>query len=100
MPVVPAQGYGVIGMRKGTEPEEVDTVPAVSVSLATLPGVDVSVSHVSMAALPDGGECPTGAYSGGRGWWGLLLLPGLRELGGLVCPSLKLWPEIEAEAVV
>eukprot|EP00983_Pelagomonas_calceolata_P021140 663036-Pelagomonas_calceolata.AAC.6 len=53
------QGFGVIGMREGAEPEEVDTVPAVSVSLAYLPGVELKVSHVSMASLPDGGRWQT-----------------------------------------
>lgn len=51
-----AQGFGVIGMRGGQEAEEVDTVPVVSVALARLPGVDISLSHISMAGLPDGGK--------------------------------------------
>jgi len=57
--IVGCTGFGVIGMREGAEPEEVDTVPAVSVSLAYLPGVELKVSHVSMASLPDGDAPPS-----------------------------------------
>lgn len=57
-----AQGYGVMGMLHGAS-EEVEGLPAVSLALASLPGVSLRTFHVPPSALPD---------AGGRacmGWW-------------------------------
>lgn len=51
------QGFGVIGSSPGQGPKEVENAPALSLTLARLPGVDVAVSHVTSGDLPDGGVC-------------------------------------------
>mmetsp|Transcript_38716 Transcript_38716/g.86104 ORF Transcript_38716/g.86104 Transcript_38716/m.86104 type:complete len:558 (+) Transcript_38716:89-1762(+) len=50
-------GFGVIG---GSDegPEEVESAPAISVTLARMPGVELSLTHVSMPQLPDGDAPP------------------------------------------
>jgi hypothetical protein len=48
------QGYGVIGST-AEGPEEIEHAPSVSITLASLPGVSVSITHVTEQDLPDGG---------------------------------------------
>lgn len=50
------QGYGVIGSTD-EGPEEIEHAPALSITLACLPGVQLSITHVTPDALPDGGAC-------------------------------------------
>lgn len=52
-----SQGYGVIGTGDDG-PEEIEHAPAVSITLASLPGVHVAVRHITAASLPDGGALP------------------------------------------
>lgn len=49
------QGYGVIGSTDDG-PEEIEHAPSLSLTLASLPGVHVSIQHVTKEQLPDGGE--------------------------------------------
>ncbi|KAF8063849.1 hypothetical protein HT031_003706 [Scenedesmus sp. PABB004] len=51
------QGYGVIGTT-AEGPEEIEHAPALSVTLARLPGVRVRVRHVDAQQLPDGDAPP------------------------------------------
>lgn len=48
------QGYGVIGST-AEGPEEIEHAPSVSITLGSLPGVDVRITHVTAQQLPDGG---------------------------------------------
>jgi hypothetical protein len=48
------QGYGVIGST-AEGPEEIEHAPSVSITLASLPDVAVSITHVTAQDLPDGG---------------------------------------------
>lgn len=51
--LVGCSGGGVIGMTPEISPEEVEEEPALSVSLAALPGVTVHSFHLSVEDLPD-----------------------------------------------
>lgn len=53
------QGYGVIGSTE-EGPEEIEHAPSLSITLASLPGVDISVQHVTSQQLPDGGALGMG----------------------------------------
>lgn len=46
-------GGGVIGMNRGGQTEEVEGLPAISLSLARLPGVKVKTFHIAAEELPD-----------------------------------------------
>jgi small ligand-binding sensory domain FIST len=50
-----AQGYGVVGSSVEAGAEEVENAPALSLVLASLPGVQLTVTHAD-ADLPDGGD--------------------------------------------
>jgi hypothetical protein len=50
------QGYGVIGTTE-EGPEEIEHAPALSLTLARLPDVKTSITHVTLENLPDGGRC-------------------------------------------
>ncbi len=45
----------MLGMRHGA-PEEWEAQPALSLTLASLPGVAINTFHVPVAALPDAGQ--------------------------------------------
>jgi hypothetical protein len=49
------QGYGVIGSTQDG-PEEIEHAPALSLTLGSLPGTALSITHVTGQQLPDGGE--------------------------------------------
>lgn len=46
-------GGGVIGMNRGGQAEEIEGSPAISLSLARLPGVKVKTFHIAAEELPD-----------------------------------------------
>ncbi|KAF6260236.1 hypothetical protein COO60DRAFT_1637771 [Scenedesmus sp. NREL 46B-D3] len=52
------KGYGVIGST-ADGPEEIEHAPAVSITLASLPGVAVGIKHVTAQDLPDGEPHPS-----------------------------------------
>jgi small ligand-binding sensory domain FIST len=51
--LIGCSGGGVIGMQPEGTPEEVEDAPALSLSLASLPGVSVQSFHLSSDDLPD-----------------------------------------------
>lgn len=51
--VIGCSGSGVIGMASDGYPEEVEAVPAVSLTLAHLPNVDLKTFHLEAQDLPD-----------------------------------------------
>ncbi|WP_322743617.1 FIST N-terminal domain-containing protein, partial [Vasconcelosia minhoensis] len=52
-PIVGCSGSGVIGMQPVQTPLEAEDQPALSLSLAVLPGVEVTPFHLTGEALPD-----------------------------------------------
>jgi len=55
------QGYGVIGSTS-EGPEEIEHAPALSLTLGSLPGTTLHISHITGQQLPDGGEWMTPAH--------------------------------------
>lgn len=55
VPVCVLQGYGVIGSTS-EGPEEIEHAPALSLTLGSLPGTTLHISHITGQQLPDGGE--------------------------------------------
>ncbi len=62
------QAYGVIGGGPSGTPVEAERVPAVSLTLACLPGADVAAVHLMPGSLPD-------ADAGPAAWRRLLGVP-------------------------
>lgn len=51
--VIGCSGGGIVGMNPDGKPQEIEGKPAISLTLAYLPGVEVQTFHVSAAELPD-----------------------------------------------
>jgi small ligand-binding sensory domain FIST len=51
--VIGCSGGGIVGMTPDGKAQEIEGKPAISLTLAYLPGVEVQTFHVSAAALPD-----------------------------------------------
>ncbi|MDH6065050.1 FIST signal transduction protein [Umezakia ovalisporum] len=51
--MIGCSGLGVIGTKATGEPQELETVPAISLTLGHLPGVNVQAFHVTAEQLPD-----------------------------------------------
>jgi small ligand-binding sensory domain FIST len=51
--VIGCSGGGIVGMTPDGKAEEIEGKPAISLTLAYLPGVEVQTFHVSAGALPD-----------------------------------------------
>ncbi|GAB4815830.1 hypothetical protein N2152v2_002876 [Parachlorella kessleri] len=58
---VGCSGFGVLGMHRGA-PEEWEQHPALSITLASLPGVLLKTFHVSPITLPDADAPPSAWY--------------------------------------
>lgn len=54
-PCVHVQSFGAIGSRSES-PADVEGVAGISITLASLPGVEVSVTHTLRSGIPDEGE--------------------------------------------
>lgn len=53
VPLIGCSGGGVVGTNPGTEAQEIEDQPALSLTLATLPGVKVHPFHLATDELPD-----------------------------------------------
>lgn len=80
--VAGCSGYGIIG-GTGAAAEEIENVPAISITLAALPATDVRLTHIAMHALPSADAPPSA-------WQELLGLPRDVAAPGAGGPPLSL----------
>lgn len=58
IPLIGCGGNGVVGMKEIAQPQEIEGEPAIALTLATLPGVNVRSFHLTVAQLPDLDSAP------------------------------------------